>query len=135
MAGGARYGQTAIAHKPELAASLRLQVRVGGIPVMGPGRAALLAAIAETGSISAAGRRLGMSYKRAWQLADDLNAVFATPLVHAAKGGAGGGGASLTPRGHAVLAAWRRLERAAAAAGAAELDFLREAASSADDRS
>lgn len=113
-------------------ASLRLQVRVGSVPLMGPGRAALLAAIAETGSISGAGRRLGMSYKRAWQLADALNAAFAAPLVQAAKGGAGGGGAALTPRGRAVLDAWGRLERAATDAGAAELDFLYQAATVAE---
>jgi molybdate transport system regulatory protein len=125
--GGARYGRTAITHKPD-AASLRLQVRVGGVPLMGPGRAALLATIAETGSISAAGRRLGMSYKRAWQLADAMNAAFASPLVQAAKGGAGGGGAGLTELGMAVLDAWQRLERGAAEAGAAELAFLGSAA-------
>lgn len=114
----------AIARNQERAASLRLQVRVDGVPVMGPGRAALLDAIAETGSISAAGRRLGMSYKRAWQLADAMNAAFAAPLVQAAKGGAGGGGAGLTELGRAVLNAWQRLEREVLEAGTAELAFL-----------
>ncbi len=105
-----------------------MQVRVDGVPIMGPGRAALLAAIVEMGSISAAGRRLGMSYKRAWQLVDAMNAGFRLPLVQAAKGGAGGGGAALTEQGQAVLDAWRRLEATTAAAGAADLAVLGDAA-------
>ncbi len=108
------------------AVSLRLQLRVDGVPVMGPGRAALLAAIAETGSISAAGRRLGMSYKRAWSLVEATNAAFREPLVRAMKGGLGGGGAGLTEAGEAVLAAWRELEQGAA--GQAALDRLVRAA-------
>lgn len=100
-----------------------------GVRIMGPGRAALLAAIMEAGSISAAGRRLGMSYKRAWQLVEAMNAAFSTPLVQATKGGARGGGAELTAQGHAVLDAWRRLEAAACDAGRAELQLLGMAAS------
>ncbi len=94
---------------------------------MGPGKADLLEGIAATGSIAAAGRRLGMSYKRAWQLVEAMNALFAQPLVDAAKGGAGGGGAALTPLGARMLAAYRRLEAAAADSGAAELEEMRRA--------
>ena len=100
---------------------------LGGVVVMGPGRAELLAGISETGSIAAAGRRMGMSYKRAWQLVETMNALFAAPLVDAAKGGAGGGGAALTPLGREVLAAYERLAEKSAEAGSAELDLLRSA--------
>jgi len=75
----------------------------------GPGKAELLRSIVETGSISAAGRRIGMSYKRAWQLVDSLNRDFAAPLVSASRGGAQGGGATLTPLGAEVLAAYRAM--------------------------
>lgn len=94
---------------------------------MGPGKADLLEGIAETGSIAAAGRRMGMSYKRAWTLVEAMNTMFADPLVDAAKGGAGGGGAALTPLGARILAAYRRLEATAAIAGAPELALMRRA--------
>ena len=100
---------------------LHLRVVIEGGVAMGPGRAELLEGIRETGSIAAAGRRMGMSYKRAWGLVETMNAAFRAPLVDAAKGGAGGGGASLTGDGETVLAAYRRLEAAAAASGSAEL--------------
>lgn len=96
--------------KPPLGARLRVVVAPGvGI---GPGKADLLAAIQETGSISAAGRSLGMSYKRAWYLVETLNGHFGRPLVAATKGGKTGGGASLTPLGEAVLGAFREMEAA-----------------------
>jgi molybdate transport system regulatory protein len=106
---------------------LHLRVVLGGAVALGPGKAELLQGIAETGSIAAAGRRMGMSYKRAWSLAEEMNAMFAGPLVEAAKGGAGGGGAALTPLGARVLAAFRRLEDAAAVAGEADLAELQAA--------
>ncbi|WP_349293822.1 LysR family transcriptional regulator [Gemmobacter sp. 24YEA27] len=59
--------------------------------MVGPGKAELLEHIRETGSISAAGRAMGMSYKRAWMLVEELNAAFASPLVASARGGSGGG--------------------------------------------
>jgi molybdate transport system regulatory protein len=107
---------------------LHLRVVVGGGIAMGPGRAELLEGIRETGSIAAAGRRMGMSYKRAWGLVEAMNGDFAAPLVDAAKGGAGGGGAALTSLGTDILAAYRRLEEAAAQAGAAELATIAAAA-------
>lgn len=94
---------------------------------MGPGRADLLDGISETGSIAAAGRRMGMSYKRAWQLAETLNETFAEPLIEATKGGVAGGGAHLTPLGERVLAAYRALEAAASEAGAEPVATLRAA--------
>jgi molybdate transport system regulatory protein len=106
---------------------LHLRVVLGEQTAMGPGKAELLEGIAATGSIAAAGRRMGMSYKRAWGLVEAMNAMFAAPLVDAAKGGAGGGGAALTPLGAEMLAAYRRLEAAAAAGGAEALAALRGA--------
>lgn len=108
---------------------LHLRVVLGGDVAMGPGKAELLEGIAETGSIAAAGRRMGMSYRRAWLLVEAMNAMFTRPLVDAAKGGAGGGGAVLTEEGRRILAAYRRLEAAAAQAGAAELETLQQALS------
>jgi molybdate transport system regulatory protein len=106
---------------------LHLRVVLGGAVAMGPGKVELLEGIAETGSIAAAGRRMGMSYKRAWMLVEAMNAMFAAPLVDAAKGGAGGGGAALTPLGQRMLGAYRGLETAAAKAGARELAAMRRA--------
>lgn len=80
---------------------------------MGPGKADLLDAIAATGSISAAGRRMGMSYRRAWMLVETMNTSFAEPLVQAAKGGPHGGGAALTPAGVDILKRYRAMERKA----------------------
>ena len=90
-------------------ASLRLRLVFDDRLVFGPGKAELLAGIAATGSISAAGRAMGMSYKRAWSLVEELNGAFAAPLVASARGGAGGGGAVLTDAGQAVLAAYRSM--------------------------
>lgn len=106
---------------------LHVRVVLGGAVAMGPGKADLLTGIAETGSIAAAGRRMGMSYKRAWSLTEAMNTMFTAPLVDAAKGGAGGGGAALTALGQRILDAYRRLEQAAEQAGAAELAVLRRA--------
>ena len=97
-----------------------------GPDMIGPGKAALLEGIARSGSISAAGRDMGMSYKRAWSLVETMNAMFAAPLVASARGGPGGGGAVLTETGHAVLALYRRIEADAADAIAPALDALRK---------
>jgi molybdate transport system regulatory protein len=113
--------------KPDL--SLRIRVIRGADIVIGPGRADLLGHIDNTGSIAAAGRQMNMSYKRAWELVEAMNNVFAHPLVEAVKGGAGGGGARLTATGHAVLAAYRSLQAEAAAAAAPALDRLAAALS------
>lgn len=94
-----------------------------GLP-LGPGKADLLQAIAETGSIAAAARHMGMSYQRAHDLVADLNGYFAQPLVAAVKGGAGRGGAALTPLGGQVLAAYRAVQQAAREAAAPHLAWL-----------
>jgi molybdate transport system regulatory protein len=91
---------------------------------IGPGKVALLEAVAETGSISAAGRKLRMSYKRAWDLVEQLNRGFGTRLVAASPGGAGGGGAHLTEAGSALVAHYRHIERAAMQAAREDLFAL-----------
>ncbi|SHL32284.1 molybdate transport system regulatory protein [Roseovarius litoreus] len=92
--------------------------------MLGPGKADLLEGIARTGSIAAAGRDMGMSYKRAWQLVETMNAMFREPLVESTRGGAKGGGAVLTEAGQAVLTEFRSLEAVAEKAGAAHIDRL-----------
>ena len=95
---------------------------------IGPGKAELLEAVAATGSISEAARRMGMSYRRAWLLVDTMNRCFREPLVAAATGGSGGGGARVTAFGNAVLARFRsmqgRVDRALAADLAAFAELL-----------
>lgn len=81
---------------------------------MGPGKADLLDAIGQTGSISAAARAMKMSYRRAWLLVDVMNRSFREPLVLGAAGGAQGGGASVTEAGREVLQHFRAMEAAAA---------------------
>ena len=93
--------------------------------MLGPGKAALLEHIRETGSIAAAGRAMSMSYKRAWMLVEELNCAFREPLVESARGGAKGGGARLTEAGETVVANYRKLEEIMAEAGAARIGLLR----------
>ncbi len=90
---------------------LRLKLVLGPDTALGPGKADLLEAIAQAGSIAAAGRQLGMSYKRAWLLVDTMNGCFKTPLVSSVRGGKGGGVARLTPAGKDVLQRFRNIER------------------------
>lgn len=106
---------------------LRIRAVLGDGLIIGPGQADLLAGIHEAGSIAAAARRMGMSYKRAWQLVGILNTTFREPLITKVKGGSSGGGAQLTPLGNAVLDAYRRLEAKASAAGAEPFAALRAA--------
>lgn len=102
-------------------ARLRLRVVLGAGHRLGPGKIDLLEAIASTGSITAAGKRLGMSYRRAWLLIDEANRMFEKPLVVASAGGSGGGGARLTELGEDLVAAFRRLEERSRAAMIEEL--------------
>src|SRR5436190_11946501 len=91
---------------------------------IGPGKAKLLESIRDTGSISAAAREMGMSYKRAWLLLDSINQAFTELVVTAAPGGTGGGGATLTPFGAEVLERYRRIHDRAAAMAADDLAAL-----------
>lgn len=104
----------------------RLRVVLAPDVFLGPGKADLLEGIAATGSIAAAGRRLGMSYKRAWMLVETLNGYFAKPLVQAATGGKAGGGARLTPLGQDVLMRYRRMAAATEKVIAKDVAVLRK---------
>jgi molybdate transport system regulatory protein len=106
------------------AAVLYLRVDFGEQGALGPGKTRLMELIAETGSISAAGRAMGMSYRRAWLLVDSLNVAFREPLVAKQTGGSGGGGALLTRLGRDVVQRYRRIERRAAFAGRQDLKAL-----------
>ena len=88
---------------------LKLQLYCGDEIAMGPGKADLLEAIGREGSISAAGRALGMSYRRAWLLVDTMNRCFRESLVEAHPGGGKAAGAKVTAAGSAALAAYRSL--------------------------
>ena len=100
----------------------RLSLRIDfGSESIGPGKIQLLELIDEHGSISAAGRALGMSYRRAWLLIDELNHAFKEPLVASETGGRGGGGAVLTRAGRKVAQTFRTIEKNAAQVNAAPL--------------
>lgn len=103
---------------------LRIRIPLQDFIALGPGKAALLEAIRETGSISAAGRRLGMSYRKAWMLVDQMNHCFVGPVVEASKGGSGGGGAKVTDLGEEALRRYRGLEARAWEAIRAEVGAL-----------
>ena len=102
----------------------KIRILIGAVVAIGPGKADLLDAIGRTGSISAAAREMGMSYRRAWMLVDVLNASFAKPLVSTATGGQRGGGAQLTGFGAGVLRRYRAIEAKAAASIKRDLDQL-----------
>jgi molybdate transport system regulatory protein len=105
-------------------ATLRISIMFASGARLGPGKAALLESVRDTGSISAAARSMGMDYKRAWLLLDSLSSAFEEPVVAAAPGGARGGGAQLTPFGAELLARYRRLETAALAAAGKDLEAM-----------
>ncbi len=94
-------------------ARLRLRIDFDQGRALGPGKIRLLELIGETGSISAAGRAMEMSYRRAWMLVDAINQTFRTPVVATRGGGAGGGGASLTPFGRNLVERYRIMEQQA----------------------
>lgn len=92
--------------------------------MLGPGKAELLEKIAATGSISAAGRQMGMSYKRAWGLVEEMNRAFALPLVASVRGGAGGGGAEVTEAGVQVMTLYQTIVDKTLQAAAQEIAAL-----------
>src|SRR6266478_2693851 len=105
-------------------ARLRVSIVFESGARIGPGKAKLLESIRDTGSISAAAREMGMSYKRAWLLLDSMNQAFTELVVTAVSGGAGGGGATLTPFGAEVLERYRRIHDRASATAADDLAAL-----------
>jgi molybdate transport system regulatory protein len=104
--------------------ALRIRVDIAPGLWLGPGKVQLLEKIEQAGSISAAARVMGMSYRRAWLLVEQLNAMFGETLIATTAGGPRGGGAALTPRGRKVLAAYRAIEARAAKAAAPSIRTL-----------
>jgi molybdate transport system regulatory protein len=105
---------------------LILRVDLASGARIGPGKVALLEEIGRSGSISAAGRALRMSYRRAWELVEDLNRHLGTSVVTTAAGGPGGGGARLTEAGQAVVSSYRALEAATAETARPHLAVLEQ---------
>lgn len=91
---------------------IRLHIHVDERHSIGPGKVSLLEAVREHGSISAAARSMGMAYRHAWELVDDMNRAFASPVVEAASGGRAGGGARVTAFGQELVRRYRSMERA-----------------------
>ena len=91
-------------------ATLSIRIDLAEVGRIGSGKIRLLEAVDATGSISAGGRELGMSYRRAWMLISELNALFKLPVVHASVGGKQGGGASLTDFGRRLIVLYREIE-------------------------
>ena len=104
--------------------SIRLRIDLSPDSALGPGKIALLEHIEATGSLSQAARELGMSYRRAWLLLDDVNRMFTDPASKASVGGSGGGGAQLTDLGRAIVKAYREIEDAAEKAASARIAWL-----------
>ena len=109
--------------KPLPSLSVRIDLDTEGR--IGPGKIQLLEKIDEFGSISAAGRAMDMSYKRAWDLVDEINRICRQAAVERQTGGKNGGGAVLTPFGTSLVARYRKIERDAASAVRKELAALR----------
>jgi molybdate transport system regulatory protein len=120
---GASVGRGRVGRLPRMA-RLKLSIVLASGARFGPGKAALLESIRDTGSISAAARGMGMSYKRAWLLIDSINRAFEAPAVTAATGGHHGGGARLTDFGRGLLDRYRRIEARIGAEFAADLADL-----------
>jgi len=106
--------------------SLSLRINLDPDGRIGPGKIDLLEEIAALGSISAAARNMKMSYKRAWDLVEELNRLFGKPLVSAQVGGKRGGGARLTSTGLAVVTRFRAIEQAAESVAAQHILALQE---------
>jgi molybdate transport system regulatory protein len=109
---------------PRLRLRLVFETGPAGKLTFGPGKADLLDLIGQHGSISAAARVMGMSYRRAWLLVDEMNRTFRKPLVESLRGGPQGGGARLTEDGRAALRCFRDIEAATLDAGAREIAAL-----------
>ena len=116
------------------AARLTLRVDLDEDRAVGPGKIRLLEAIRDTGSITKAGIALGMSYRRAWLLVDDMNNCFREPVVAAHAGGRRGGGAALSPFGRSLIDQYRAIEAEAHSATAPRLRALEAACKGARER-
>ncbi len=105
---------------------LRMRLVVDEVPVVGPGKIALLEALAREGSITAAAKALGMSYRRAWVLIDELNRALREPAVSTSQGGAKGGGSQLTETGEHLVALYRGIESKALLHCAADIKAMKK---------
>jgi len=114
-------------------ARFRLRIQRDGAVAIGPGKVDLLEAIDSAGSIAAAARARGMSYRRAWLLIDEMNRSLRQPVIEAKTGGAHGGGAQLTATAREVISRYRRVEQLARQAAAEELAALTALLRDADD--
>ncbi len=103
---------------------IRIRIYLGDGHTVGPGKVQLLEAVREHGSISAAARSMGMAYRHGWELIDDMNQCFRSPVVTGASGGRAGGGATLTPFGEEVVRRFRAMEKRGRAAMARDLAAL-----------
>ncbi|MCB2427255.1 winged helix-turn-helix domain-containing protein [Methylophaga pinxianii] len=106
--------------------SVKIRLYLNDKVALGPGKADLLDAIVQHGSISAAGRAMGMSYKRAWDLVNTMNECFTQPVVITAKGGSHGGGAEVTELGKLILTQYRQAQYDAERAVEQQLHSLSE---------
>jgi molybdate transport system regulatory protein len=121
MAKAVKTASAAKREEPGQAPRPQIRIMLRKAIAMGPGKADLLRAIEETGSISAAARTLGMSYRRAWLLVDTMNQCFKSPVVETLTGGQKGGGARVSELGHEVLRRYLEMEAKAAASVQKEL--------------
>jgi len=112
----ARSAEPPRADAKEPIARFRLRINVGDMIAVGPGKVALIEAIGATGSITEAAKSLGMSYRRAWLLLEELNRALQCPAVASAKGGLRGGGSQLTDAGFQLIETYRQIEATAARA-------------------
>ncbi len=117
-------GPAKVSAKSTVRTSLHLRIDFGGGRSIGPGKIRLLELIDETGSISAAGRTLEMSYRQAWLLVDELNRMFKEPVVSAQTGGGGGGGTVVTEAGNTVVRLYRDMEQRARRASTSDVRAL-----------
>ena len=109
---------------PKPAMRFRLRITAGETIAIGPGKIALIEAIAKTGSITSAAKSLDMSYRRAWMLLDDLNRMLKKPAVDSVKGGEHGGGSQVTEAGLQLITLYREIEAKAAETCRAEVSRL-----------
>ena len=112
---------------PHALPQLQIRIQLGGKARFGPGKAQLLEAIRDTGSIAAAGQSMAMSYKRAWSLVEEMNRLFAAPLVISTRGGTKGGGADLTENGTLILQHYRAVETTSRQSAAAHVGAIQAA--------
>ncbi len=105
-------------------ARIRIRIYFGDGHSVGPGKVQLLEAVRELGSISAAARSMGMAYRHAWEMIDDMNQCFRTRVVTGTSGGRAGGGATLTPFGEEVVRRFRSMEKRARRAMAPDVEAL-----------